>query len=137
VGLVLGRAELYRLIDERARRIVEGGAVEEVRKGREYLAREGATEPTSLPGPSSRCGIRAAIGFDEIARFLDGLQTMDETIAQVAAGTRRYARRQLTWLRKLSDLVIIDVQDRGPEDVADEILTLMSSREHVKEPYYS
>ena len=40
----------------------------------------------------------------------------------MAAATRRYARRQLTWLRKLRDAVIIDVHDRDPEEIASEIL---------------
>lgn len=137
VGLVLDRAVLYRRIDERARRIVEGGAVEEVRQWRERLGPGTASVATAFrgPEPGSPVGIRAAIGFREIERYLDGQQSLEETIAQVAASTRRYARRQLTWLRKLSDLVIIDVQDRAPEDVARDILELMSSTEHVKEPH--
>ena len=42
----------------------------------------------------------------------------------MAAATRRYARRQITWLRKLRDAVMIDVQDRSPGDIAREILGL-------------
>ena len=61
-----------------------------------------------------------------------GEQGFDETVAQVATATRHYARRQLTWLRKLSDAVIIDLQDRAPAEVADRILALAG--EHMKEP---
>jgi tRNA dimethylallyltransferase len=32
--------------------------------------------------------------------------------------TRRYAKRQLTWLRKLPNAHRIDITDRSPEDVA-------------------
>jgi tRNA dimethylallyltransferase len=123
VGLTLDRAELYRRIDARARLIAEGGAVEEVRRWRE------ATLPAGV-----RTGITTAIGFAEIERLLDGSQSLDETVEQIAAATRRYARRQLTWLRKMSDLVIIDLHDLGPEDAAQRILALASSGEHVKEP---
>ena len=38
--------------------------------------------------------------------------------------TRRYARRQLTWMRKLPDVTLIDVTDRAPDDVAAELLDL-------------
>ena len=37
--------------------------------------------------------------------------------------TRNYARRQLTWMRKLADVRMIDVTGREPADVADEVLT--------------
>ncbi|HWF52061.1 MAG TPA: hypothetical protein VG294_15580, partial [Solirubrobacteraceae bacterium] len=32
--------------------------------------------------------------------------------------TRNYARRQLTWMRKLADVNVIDVTDRSPTEVA-------------------
>ena len=35
--------------------------------------------------------------------------------------TRRYARRQLTWMRKLPDVTLIDVTDRTPAEVAQEL----------------
>lgn len=117
VGLVVERAELYRRIDARAAILVGGGAVDEVRRFREAAA------PSAGAGPGS-AGIRSAIGYPEICRYLDGLQGLEETIAQVAAATRRYARRQLTWLRKLRDAVIIDCQDKDPRRVAERIADL-------------
>ena len=36
--------------------------------------------------------------------------------------TRQYARRQLTWLRKLPDVELVDVTDREPADVARDLL---------------
>jgi tRNA dimethylallyltransferase len=130
-ALVLDRKDLYERIDARARQIVEGGAVEEVRRFREGRGRSGAGESGIT---AARSGIATAIGFAEIERYLDGLQTLDETVEQIAAATRHYARRQLTWLRKLSDLVIIDVHDRSAADLVEEILALVSSGHHVKEP---
>jgi tRNA A37 N6-isopentenylltransferase MiaA len=90
-----------------------------------------------LGGMTARKGIATAIGYGEIERLLRGEVSLDETVDHIAAATRRYARRQLTWLRKLNGLVIIDVQDRDPEDLAEEVLTLMSSEEHIKEPHHS
>ncbi len=125
VGLTMERSELHRRIDERAGRIVQG-AVGEVRRFREEEGEE-ATEPG---GP----GIRSAIGYADICRYLEGGQTLEETVARVAAATRRYARRQLTWLRKVGDAVIIDVRDREPRDIAQEILTRAASATLDKEP---
>ena len=126
VGLLAEREMLYRRIDTRATRIVRGGAVEEVRRFRA----ERGLEETCPGGP----GIRSAIGYPEICRFLDGRQALEETVAQVATATRGYARRQLTWLRKLGDAVIIDAQDRSPGELAEEILALARSGDHTTWP---
>jgi tRNA dimethylallyltransferase len=130
VGLVLERTELCSRIDARAARIFNEGAVEEVRRFREQSA------PTeSQPGGA---GIRSAIGYPEICRYLDGQQTATDTIDQIAAATRRYARRQLTWLRKLEDAVIIDVRDTAPRQTAQKIADLAAVAASVqpnREPY--
>ena len=39
--------------------------------------------------------------------------------------TRRYARRQLTWMRKLPGATLIDVTGRAADDVAKEVLDLL------------
>lgn len=112
-GLTLERVELYRRIGERAAQIVTGGAIDEVRSHRE---RDGER---SRPGTG---GITSAIGYPEICRYLDGGQDLEATIDQVASATRRYARRQLTWLRKLRDAIIIDVDGRTSEEIVEDIL---------------
>jgi tRNA dimethylallyltransferase len=113
VCLTLEREELYRRISARAARIVEGGAVEEVRRFR----RERGEDKTK-PGSG---GICSALGYPEICRYLEGRQTLEQTVEQIASATRRYARRQLTWLRKLRDAVIIDVRGRDVREIAREI----------------
>jgi tRNA dimethylallyltransferase len=124
-GLTMERRELHRRLDARTRRMLSSGAVEEVRRFRERLGRE----RTAPGGP----GIRSAIGYPEIWRFLDGEQSLEETVRQVAAATRRYARRQLTWLRKVRGAVIIDTQGRGPEEIAQQILAIAGSAETREE----
>lgn len=126
VGLTLERSVLYPRIDARAGRMIRGGAVEEVLDFRERYGLE-ATEPG---GP----GVRSAIGYGEISRYLLGEMSREEAAAAMAAATRRYARRQLTWLRKVRDAVMIDVQDREPEDIAREILDLAFAKQSAEEP---
>jgi tRNA dimethylallyltransferase len=55
---------------------------------------------------------RQALGFNEL---------LEGDIESMKANTRRYAKRQLTWLRKLAGATEIDVTDRTPTDVAAEI----------------
>jgi tRNA dimethylallyltransferase len=116
VGLSLDRAELYGRIDLRAAEIVDGGAVEEVRRFREDRGWE-----RTLPGGE---GIRSAIGYPEICRLLAGERGRLGTVEEIAGATRRYARRQLTWLRKLEGAVMIDVAHRDAPGLAREIAGL-------------
>lgn len=100
-GLDMDRAELYRRIDARTERIVASGAREEV------LQAEAA-------GPSRTA--RKALGFDEL---LGGdLELMKKR-------SRNYARRQLTWMRKIPNLHPIDRTGREDADVAAEILSVL------------
>jgi tRNA dimethylallyltransferase len=126
VGLTLDRGILYPRIDARAGRMLREGAIEEVLSFRE----ERGLEATAPGGP----GIRSAIGYGEISRYLLGEISREEAAVQMAAATRRYARRQLTWLRKVRDAVMIDVQDRDPEDIAREILDLANAKRTAEEP---
>ena len=42
------------------------------------------------------------IGYKETAEYLQGGATLDETIAKVAQATRNFAKRQLTWYRRMT-----------------------------------
>jgi len=86
IVLMPDRTWLYRRCDERFKSMVENGAVEEVEA---LLARN---LPPDLP-------VMRAIGVAEIAAFLRDEMTRREMIAAGAQATRRYAKRQFTWLR--------------------------------------
>ena len=96
-GLTLDRDELARRIDARVEAMVATGAVEEARNAAASASRTAA----------------AALGFEElIAADADAVKTAH----------RRYARRQLTWLRKMEDVRMIDRAGRGDDEVAAEIV---------------
>jgi tRNA dimethylallyltransferase len=76
---------LYRRCDHRFARMVEGGAMDEVKR---LLAR-------SLPQSSP---VMRAIGVREIAAFLAGEIDCNEAIARGQQATRNYAKRQYTWI---------------------------------------
>ncbi|MBU2602068.1 MAG: tRNA (adenosine(37)-N6)-dimethylallyltransferase MiaA [Actinobacteria bacterium] len=120
VGLTMDRESLYRRVDHRARMMFEGGAVEEVKAHR---ARVAASAPMSGESESrERRGVERAIGYREIDDFLDGGISADEAVARLAAATRKYVRRQDTWMRKLQGAVIIDTSRRTAEESAALIL---------------
>jgi tRNA dimethylallyltransferase len=136
IVLTADRPGLYERIELRAREMVRSGAVEEVRLHRELwsqsnrsAAAESATlavqapegqAPTGRP-PTPR-GVERAIGYQELAAYLDGETSLEEATAALAAATRRYARRQATWVRKLDGAVIIDTSGREAREVSAEVL---------------
>jgi tRNA dimethylallyltransferase len=124
VGLVAERRLLYERVDRRAWEMVRGGAVEEVRRYRDEALCDRGAVADAEPGlrRGSGRGIERAIGYSEISQHLDGYQSLDEVSAQLAAATRRYVRRQLTWMRKLEDAVIMDVSESDVETTASSIV---------------
>jgi tRNA dimethylallyltransferase len=56
-----------------------------------------------------------SIGYRHMVKYLEGKRTWDETIFTLKRDTRRFAKRQLTWFRKDSEMIW-----KSPDD-ADEI----------------
>lgn len=81
------RDELYKRIDQRVDRMLEAGLLDEVKS----LLTAGI--------PQTSTGMQA-IGYKEIAAFLRGETSLDEAIDAIKRESRRYAKRQLTWLRR-------------------------------------
>jgi tRNA dimethylallyltransferase len=104
-GLTMEREALRERIDERVDAMVAAGAAAEV----EAAAAAGASP-----------GARQALGFEALLRG---------DVAAMKAETRRYAKRQLTWMRKLPGVARIDVTRRDPADVAAELHALLRERE--------
>ncbi len=98
IGLVRDRDQLYARIDARVDAIAAAGGREEV--------------VAALAAGASRTA-QMALGFREL---------QNGELEAMKRATRRYAKRQLTWLRKLSAAELIEIGERGIEEVADEIL---------------
>lgn len=97
-GLDMDRAELYERIDARVEAIAAAGAAVEARRA-------------DALGPGRTA--RRALGFDEL--LAGDLEAMKKR-------SRNYARRQLTWMRKIPNLTTIDRAGRCDEEVAAEIV---------------
>jgi tRNA dimethylallyltransferase len=86
VAIIPERTALYRRCDERFVRMIELGALEEVKR---LMALN--LDP-ALPA-------MRAIGVAPLSRHLSGDIGLDEAIRIAQRETRNYAKRQLTWLR--------------------------------------
>ncbi len=90
--LDLDRAELYRRINLRVGKMFEQGLLEEVRG---LLARGYSPELKPL----------RSIGYRQAIAHLEGRLGFDEMVAEIQQATRRYAKRQLTWLRHTPEAI--------------------------------
>jgi tRNA dimethylallyltransferase len=102
VGLTLDRDVLHRRIDERVEAMVEAGAASEVVRA----TRSGASRTA-----------RAAIGYRELE---------DGDVWGMKRAQRAYARRQLTWMRRMPGVELIDRTGRSDEDVAAQVEAMLA-----------
>ena len=100
-GLICERAQLDRRIERRARAIAAAGAGEEVRRA-------------AAAGASRTAG--SAIGFAELERG---------DVEALVSSQRRFARRQLTWIRRTPGIRLIDREDASDADVAASIFAAL------------
>jgi tRNA dimethylallyltransferase len=110
VALDVPLEELDRRIDERTRAMVADGAADEAAR--------------AFAGPLSGTA-RKVLGLVEFGTLPEG-----EAIDAVIAATRRLARYQRKWLRRMPGVVMLD-GTRPPEEVADAIVALEREREQV------
>ncbi|MCX6370511.1 MAG: tRNA dimethylallyltransferase, partial [Solirubrobacterales bacterium] len=99
IGLTCPRDELYARINQRVDEIAAAGAADEV--------------SAALEAGASRTA-KMALGFSDLQN--GDLEAMKQA-------TRRYAKRQLTWLGKLDQAELIDVGGRSAEQIAEQILS--------------
>jgi tRNA dimethylallyltransferase len=107
IGLNPPREASVLRIDDRVRRMFEMGFVEEVRS----LIERGV--PTSAKP-------MGAIGYRHIAENAETGSTWSETIGMIQRDTRRYAKRQMTWFRKLPGTIWFDGFGDNP-DIKEEV----------------
>nr|WP_150959964.1 tRNA (adenosine(37)-N6)-dimethylallyltransferase MiaA [Aneurinibacillus sp. XH2] len=100
IGLTMDRELLYKRIEDRIDQMVEEGLVEEVRE----LLRLGYGEHlVSMQG----------LGYKEIAAYLRNEMSWEDAITLLKRNTRRFAKRQLSWFRRMKDICWVDVTDHS------------------------
>ena len=94
-GLTRERGELYRRIDKRVDIMLEQGLEEEA---------------ASLAGYRGLNALNT-VGYREMFSFFDGLITREQAVGLIKRNSRRYARKQLTWWNRDSEIKWFDASD--------------------------
>ena len=109
------RAELYRRIDLRVEIMLQNGLIPEIRRLLDA-------------GIPPKCTAMQAIGYKEFVEALAGNGTVTDAAAQVQQSSRRYAKRQLTWFRRNSQMRwLVRGSGCGPEEI------LEKARQYLRE----
>lgn len=106
IGLHRPREAANRLINERVRRMMADGLLDEVRRL--------ACDPRGLSIQA-----RQAVGYAELLAHLAGALPLDEAVERIKVNSRRLAKQQRTWLKRLTGLRTIEV---GEDDDAESVL---------------
>lgn len=96
VSTAMERSTLYRMINARVDRMIERGLKEEV----ENLLREGVPEDAQSMN---------ALGYKEMIPCVQGRTDIREAAEAIKTGTRHYAKRQMTFLRREPEIRYVDV----------------------------
>lgn len=115
------RELLYERIDRRVDEMMENGLMEEVQKLKDMGCRR---DMTSMQG----------LGYKEILSFLDGEVPLEEAVRILKRDTRHFAKRQLTWFRRESDVIWVD-KDKfsfDEEKILEYMLSVCKEREIIK-----
>jgi len=98
IGLRLEKPALYKRIVDRVERMFAGGLVEEVNRLLEQGVREDA--------PPFR-----ALGYRWALKFIRNEVGLEEAKARTKLDTRHYAKRQMTWFRKMGGVAWFSPED--------------------------
>lgn len=104
-GLRREKTDLHQRINKRVDLMVQQGLVDEV--------------STLLENPGLALTARQAIGYKQMIEFLRGEITLGQVTEKIKLATRQYAKRQMTWFRKVKNVNWIDLApDTKPEQTA-------------------
>lgn len=109
IGLNRERQGLYQRIEQRVDLMLERGLVQEV----EGLLQAGVPrEAQAMKG----------LGYKETAAYLAGELTLEQAIEKIKKGTRHFAKRQLTWYRKMPYIQWMNVDELTEKELFSNVL---------------
>lgn len=98
IGLTMDRAILYERINRRVELMIEAGLIEEVRG---LLDKGYDASLVSMQG----------LGYKELIPYLYGEITLEKAINDIKQRTRHFAKRQLSWFRRMPEIQWFDMAD--------------------------
>jgi tRNA dimethylallyltransferase len=120
IGLSRDRKELYRRIEERVDAMMGAGLLEETERLLEMNPKGTALQ---------------ALGYKEMALYINGFVGLDEAIRLTKKRTKMFAKRQYTWFKKETDIQWVDIS--GTADSNDIFTKVMNNVAILRKVLYS
>ena len=108
------RQSLYQMIDIRVDQMVQAGLVDEVRM---LVEKYGFVQNSAF----------SAIGYKEIIQYLQGNCSLQEAIDQIKLNTKHYAKRQISYFKRMNITKYIDVAGKTTIQIAKEIVDYLQN----------
>lgn len=108
------RNSLYAQMDSRVDKMIEQGLVCEVE---DLVAKYGICNTSAF----------SAIGYKEIIEYLQGRISFEDAVEKIKLNTRHYAKRQMTYFKRMNVMKYIDVDNRGTADIAYQIFNCIKN----------
>lgn len=107
IGITRDRKELYTIIEQRVDKMINTGLVDEVKNVIDMINKHlhNSSPITHYPSLSSM----QAIGYKEIAMYLNREVSLEDTISLIKKRTKNYAKRQFTWFKKEEGIKWLDI----------------------------
>ncbi len=113
--LNMDRELLYDRINKRVDKMLEDGWLLEVKKLLE------------MGFPISLTALKA-LGYKDLIQYLEGEKSYEDAVTNIKTETRHFAKRQLTWFRRQTDAIWIDVD----KNTLDETLKIMTDEIKIR-----
>ena len=94
----MDRSKVYNRVNDRVLKMFDSGLVDEVKD----LLNDG------IPRDSQAM---LGIGYREVVDFLDDRFSLEDTIDRIQTATRHFAKRQITWFKRMKYINWVDLSD--------------------------
>lgn len=91
------REVLYNRINSRVENMIKAGLINEI-------------QSLIDSGVNKNCQCFQGIGYKEVLEYLDGTLSLDETVEKIKLNTRHYAKRQITFFKRMDNLTMLEPQ---------------------------
>lgn len=114
IGLTLDRQHLYERIDKRVDIMLQNGLIDEVKN----LINLGfADSLISMQG----------IGYKEILSYISNERTLEEAVEIIKRDSRRYAKRQITWFKRINEIKWFNLDNYGNNIIVEDAIAYINS----------
>lgn len=114
IGLEAPRNIIYERINARVDLMMEAGLLEEAQKLH----------------PHRTLNALQTVGYKELFEYIDGLCSLEFAVSEIKKNTRRFAKRQLTWLRKNEDIFWVE-HHIEPKKMLEQITNRLKTMTHA------